>query len=284
MLAVTAIDSRDDNRRSITDLNVLAPTSITTPLQRRLNLVDRDLLRRLCQALRTAPTRPAARLDRNVMGPSLASTVMAGRAAGSPASRRSSGVGGGCSRSGTAGSRAMQSRIALAAARPAAIRSSPGTRRGRGVCSCCARCRRPAASRSVSRRCARARQAHRPIDEAHLAGGSRDDCVVVTARVGVARVGHAERPGGRIHPGPVSHGPPAELRAAATPLRRGEAGKSLRGRPLALAERDCRTTARMASGTLHESVQRALAGATTPLCSRTSASPLSRVARSPGRS
>ena len=45
------------------------------------------------------------------------------------------------------------------------------------------------------------RQAHGPIDDAHLVGGSRDGCVVVAARVGVAGVGHAQRPCGGIHPG-----------------------------------------------------------------------------------
>jgi hypothetical protein len=45
------------------------------------------------------------------------------------------------------------------------------------------------------------RQAHGPIDNAHLVGGSRHSCVVVAARVGVAGVGHAQRPCGGIHPG-----------------------------------------------------------------------------------
>jgi hypothetical protein len=45
------------------------------------------------------------------------------------------------------------------------------------------------------------RQAHRPIDKAHLVGGSRHGCIVVAARVGVAGVGHAQRPCGGIHPG-----------------------------------------------------------------------------------
>ncbi len=43
--------------------------------------------------------------------------------------------------------------------------------------------------------------AHGPIDHAHLVGGSRHGCVVVAARVGVAGVGHAQRPCGGIHPG-----------------------------------------------------------------------------------
>jgi hypothetical protein len=45
------------------------------------------------------------------------------------------------------------------------------------------------------------RQAHGLIDEAHLVGSSRHGCVVVAARVGVAGVGHAQRPCGGIHPG-----------------------------------------------------------------------------------
>src|SRR5437588_699863 len=45
------------------------------------------------------------------------------------------------------------------------------------------------------------RQAHGPIDNSHLVGGSRHGCVVVAARVGVAGVGHTQRPCGGIHPG-----------------------------------------------------------------------------------
>jgi hypothetical protein len=44
-------------------------------------------------------------------------------------------------------------------------------------------------------------QAHGPIDNAHLVGGSRHGCVVVAARVGVEGVGHTLRPCCRIHPG-----------------------------------------------------------------------------------
>ena len=44
------------------------------------------------------------------------------------------------------------------------------------------------------------RQAHGPIDDAHLVGGGRHRRVVVAARVGVAGVRHAERPSGGIHP------------------------------------------------------------------------------------
>src|SRR5437588_12939986 len=41
----------------------------------------------------------------------------------------------------------------------------------------------------------------RPIDNPRLVGGSRHGCVVVAARIGVAGVGHAQRPRGGIHPG-----------------------------------------------------------------------------------
>ena len=45
------------------------------------------------------------------------------------------------------------------------------------------------------------RQAHGPIDDAHLVGGGRHGRVVVAARVGVAGAGHAQRPRGGVHPG-----------------------------------------------------------------------------------
>ena len=74
--------------------------------------------------------------------------------------------------------------------------------------------------------------AHGPIDHAHLVGGSRHGCVVVAARVGVAGVGHAQRPCGGIHPGnkPVALG---VLRfglkccASALPYERGQNAMSL---------------------------------------------------------
>ena len=62
------------------------------------------------------------------------------------------------------------------------------------------------------------RQAHGPIDDAHLVGGSRHGCVVVAARVGVAGVGHAQRPCGGIHPGNET-GPSSRRPIAPEPRR-----------------------------------------------------------------
>ena len=132
----------------------------------------------------------------------------------------------------------MRSTIASAAARPAAIWSWPGwpnttpvivvrlpsiqrmARKAKqppaassepvltptnplrpSKCWCRARCRRRAGSRSVWRRCSRTLGGAWP--DRQCAPGQRQSTrfVVVAARVGVAGVGHAERPCGRIHPG-----------------------------------------------------------------------------------
>jgi hypothetical protein len=45
------------------------------------------------------------------------------------------------------------------------------------------------------------RQAHGPIDNTDLIGGSRHGCFVVAARVRITGVGHAQRSCGGIHPG-----------------------------------------------------------------------------------